>query len=199
MLETHGPEGAERNERSERGPGPWIPPLSSMIAAMDETTEASMRMGLDPRHRRGSIGPPPAAQPLRHDASGTALHAHLVTLLDPSHDAVAPPSTMAADSMAADSMTTGPTTAGAMAAGSMTEIGEHEDLERQPDGIPHLVIGLTALVSVVFAAGMISILISGPTFGSVAAGALGLLAVPFAVFRLDARAEHDRDHDHPSR
>jgi predicted benzoate:H+ symporter BenE len=75
----------------------------------------------------------------------------------------------------------------------------HEDLERQPDGVPHLVIGLTALISVVFAAVLISLLLSGPTLGSIAVAALALLAVPFIVSRLGAKAERDRDHDHPSR
>jgi len=136
--------------------------------------------GLDARHRRGSIGPPPVAAPLGEAASGAAHLAHLTHLLHARGEAVAPPS-----------MTP---------AGSSADLADlHEDLERQPDGVPHLVIGLTALVSVVFAAVLISVLLSGPTVGSIAVAALALLAVPFIVSRLGAKAERDRDHVHPSR
>ena len=133
--------------------------------------------GIDARHRRGSIGPPPVAAPLGEAASGAAHLAHLTHLLHARGDAVAPPLMSPA--------------------ASSTDL--HEDLERQPDGVPHLVIGLTALISVVFAAVLISLLLSGPTRSSITVAALALLAVPFIVSRLGAKAERDRDQDHPSR
>ena len=79
------------------------------------------------------------------------------------------------------------------------ELGPHEDLERQPDGIPHLVIGLTALFSVALAAVLISMFRSGPTLGSIASVVIAIVSIPVLVSRLGAKAERDRDHDHPSR
>lgn len=125
---------------------------------------------LDPRHRRGSLGPPPAAAPLAQDASGAAFHAHLVHLLKP------------APARTPDEVVT-----------------PHEDVERQPDGVPHLVIGLTALFSVIFAAVLIGVFRSGAVLGSIGAVAIALIAIPVLVFRLDAAADRDRDRDHPSR
>jgi cell division septation protein DedD len=40
---------------------------------------------------------------------------------------------------------------------------------------------------------------SGPTVGSVASVALTIIALPVLVSKLGAKAERDRDHDHPSR
>jgi hypothetical protein len=166
-------EAALREWESKGGsPGSWTP---VQAGASSPRTDGV----LDARHRRGSIGPAAAAPPLGEAASGAALQSHLAHLLDARGDAMAPPS---------------PT-----AAASSTELGDDEDLERQPDGVPHLVIGLTALVSVVFAAVLISLLLSGPTLGSITVAALALVAVPFIVSRLGAKAERDRDHEHPSR
>jgi len=75
----------------------------------------------------------------------------------------------------------------------------HEDPERQPDGAPHLVIGLTALCSVLFAAVLINAFRSGPTLGGIAAAVLAIIAIPVLVVRLGDKAERDRDHDRPSR
>jgi hypothetical protein len=135
---------------------------------------------LDPRHRRGSFGPIPVAAPLDQRASGAAFHAHLAHLLDVGRGAPLPPA---------------PTTT------EDTEqvLGPHEDLERQPDGIPHLVIGLTALFSVALAAVVIGMFQSGPTLGSVASVVIAIIAIPVLVFRLGAKAERERDHEHPSR
>lgn len=130
----------------------------------------------DMRHRRGSLGPPLAAAPLGDTASSAALHAHLAHLLDVRRDAPAE-----------------------RAATAEPGLGPHEDIERQPDGIPHLVIGLTALFSVLFAIALIGILISGPTLGSITAAILAIAAIPVVVFALGAKAERDRDHVHPSR
>jgi hypothetical protein len=134
---------------------------------------------LDMRHRRGSLGPPPAAAPLGEAASSAALQSHLAHLLDASRETAPSPDPGAAT--------------------AEPGIGPHEDLERQPDGVPHLVIGLTALCSVLFAAVLIRLLLSGPTLGSIAAAALAVIAVPVIVSMLGAKAERDRDHDHPSR
>jgi hypothetical protein len=127
--------------------------------------------GLDPRFRRGSLGPTPIAAPLAENASGASFHAHLAHLLD------APPASMDTDD----------------------QISAHEDVDRLPDGVPHLVIGLTALFSVVIAAVLISLFHSNAALGSGAAVLVAFVVVPLLVFRLGAKAERDRDHDHPSR
>jgi hypothetical protein len=135
---------------------------------------------VDGRQRRASLGPHPVAIPLGETASGAQLHAHLAQLLDMRGNAPAPsPDT---EAVTAEPRADSP-----------------EDVERQPDGVPHLVIGLTALFSVLFAAVLIGVFLSGSTLGIVAAVALAVVAIPVLVFRLDARAERDRDHEHPSR
>jgi len=74
-----------------------------------------------------------------------------------------------------------------------------EDLDRQPDGVPHRVVGLTALFSVLPALLLAAMFLSGSTTGRVAAVLLSLVAVPTLVLILRGRAERDRDHVHPSR
>jgi hypothetical protein len=130
--------------------------------------------GLDPWFRRVSLGPMPIAPPLAEDASSAAFHAHLVHLLDAQR----------ADAASID---------------ALDPITRHEDVERQPDGIPHLIIGLTALFSVAIAALVIGVFHSGATLGSGAAVLIAFVGVPLLVFRLGAKAERERDHDHPSR
>lgn len=151
--------------------------LSAPERLRPSPSEASR--GLDPRHRRGSLGPPPIAAPLDDVASGAAFHAHLVHLLDVSREA--------------------PRSADLAGAAAEQPVGPHEDLERQPDGVPHLVIGLTALLSVGLAAALIGIFHSGAALGTGVAVVIALVAIPLLVFRLDAKAERDRDHEHPSR
>jgi hypothetical protein len=129
--------------------------------------------------RRGSLGPPPAAAPLGQAASSAALQAHLVHLLKPNVE------------LAMRTIE--------LAEPAEQRITPHEDPERQPDGVPHIVIGLTALSSVLFAAVLISVVRSGPSFGSIMVGILIAVAVPVLVLRLGAKAERDRDHVHPSR
>ena len=73
-----------------------------------------------------------------------------------------------------------------------------EDLQRQPDGIPHAVIGLTALFCVFFAMLLVAIMLTATPISRVAAVVLALVALPLAAFGLQRRAAHDRDHDHPS-
>ena len=73
-----------------------------------------------------------------------------------------------------------------------------EDLQRQPDGIPHAVIGLTALFCVFFAMLLVAIMLTATPISRVAAVVLALVALPLAAFSLQRRAARDRDHDHPS-
>lgn len=74
-----------------------------------------------------------------------------------------------------------------------------EDLDRQPDGVPHNVVGLTALFSVMLAALVGFMLLVGSTTTRIAAVALAVIAVAVLVGRLRTKAAQDRDHLHPSR
>jgi hypothetical protein len=74
-----------------------------------------------------------------------------------------------------------------------------EDLDREPDGAPHSVIGLTALFSVMLAMLVAFLFLSGKTVDMVAAVLLALFAIPVLVTSLRNKADRDRDHLHPSR
>jgi hypothetical protein len=74
-----------------------------------------------------------------------------------------------------------------------------EDLDRYPDGVPHDVIGLTALFSVMLAMLVAFMFIGGGTVTRVAAVLIALMAIPVLVGTLRKRAERERDHAHPSR
>ena len=74
-----------------------------------------------------------------------------------------------------------------------------EDLDRQPDGVPHRVVGLTALFSVLLAMLIAVMFLSGSNTGRVAAVLLAIVAVPMLVVILRDKAERERDHVHPSR
>jgi Flp pilus assembly protein TadB len=74
-----------------------------------------------------------------------------------------------------------------------------EDLDRQPDGVPHNVVGLTALFSVMLALLVGFMFVAGGTLVKVAAIVLVLAAVPVLVATLRRKAARDRDHLHPSR
>jgi len=74
-----------------------------------------------------------------------------------------------------------------------------EDLERQPDGVPHRVVGLTALFSVLLAMLIAFMFLSGSTAGRVGAVLLAIIAIPMLVMILRDKAERERDHVHPSR
>jgi hypothetical protein len=78
-------------------------------------------------------------------------------------------------------------------------LGPTEDLDREPDGVPHAVVGLTALFSVMLAMLVGFMFIAGGTVSRVAAVVLVLLAVPVLVSTLRRRAARDRDQLHPSR
>lgn len=79
------------------------------------------------------------------------------------------------------------------------KLGPSEDLDREPDGVPHQVVGLTALFSVLLAMLVAAMFLSGSTAGQIAGIALAVLAIPVLVMSLRDKAERDRDHIHPSR
>jgi len=78
-------------------------------------------------------------------------------------------------------------------------LGPTEDLDREPDGMPHHVIGLTALFSVMLAMLVVFMFLSGSTVTRVAAVILVVLAVPTLVSSLRRKASVHRDQLHPSR
>ena len=73
-----------------------------------------------------------------------------------------------------------------------------EDLDREPDGVPHNVVGMTALFSVVLALLVAFMFLAGGAV-RIAAVVLLLLAVPLIVSTLRNKADRERDHVHPSR
>jgi hypothetical protein len=74
-----------------------------------------------------------------------------------------------------------------------------EDLDHaDPDGVPHDVVGLSALFSVLFAAVVLGMWLSGPT-GRIAAVAICMVGVPMMVSNLRQRSERERNQHHPSR
>jgi len=74
-----------------------------------------------------------------------------------------------------------------------------EDLDREPDGVPHGVVGLTALFSVMLAILVAVMFLSGHIVGQIAAVALVVVAIPTMVTGLRRRADRERDRIHPSR
>jgi hypothetical protein len=78
-------------------------------------------------------------------------------------------------------------------------LGASEDLDREPDGVPHQVIGLTALFSVMLALLVGFMVLAGGTVSRVAAVLIALFAIPVLVSTLRTKATRDRDHLHPSR
>jgi hypothetical protein len=74
-----------------------------------------------------------------------------------------------------------------------------EDLDREPDGVPHNVVGLTALFSVMLAMLVAFMYLTGGRIGHVAAVALAAIAIPILVALLRNKAERERDQVHPSR
>lgn len=79
------------------------------------------------------------------------------------------------------------------------KVSPTEDVDREPDGVPHGVVGLTALFSVVLAMLVAFMFLTGTTVTRVAAVALALIAIPTLVTMLRGKSERDRDHIHPSR
>jgi hypothetical protein len=78
-------------------------------------------------------------------------------------------------------------------------LGPHEDLDREPDGVPHAVVGLTALFSVMLAMLVGFMWLAGGTVIRIAAIVLAVLAIPVLVSTLRRKAARSRDYVHPSR
>lgn len=78
------------------------------------------------------------------------------------------------------------------------KLAPDEDLDREPDGIPHQVVGMTALFSVVLAMVVAFMFLAGG-WTTVLGIALAILAVPILVSTLGNKADRERDHLHPSR
>ncbi|HEX7700962.1 MAG TPA: hypothetical protein VF403_09575 [Kofleriaceae bacterium] len=76
--------------------------------------------------------------------------------------------------------------------------GASEDLDREPDGVPHAVVGLTAFFAVIFAILVLTMFMIHSMAGKVGAALLLVLAVPVLVKKLNKKAQRDRDHVHPS-
>ena len=80
-----------------------------------------------------------------------------------------------------------------------SQLGPTEDLDRQPDGVPHAVVGLTVFFAVVLAVLLFVVFFLGSTVGRIGALILLALAIPVVVSGLKRKADHDRDPVHPSR
>ena len=80
-----------------------------------------------------------------------------------------------------------------------SKTGATEDIDREPDGVPHSVVGFTALFSVMLAMLVAAMFIAGGTVVRVAAVLLAVIAIPMLVGMLRNKADRDRDHTHPSR
>ena len=74
-----------------------------------------------------------------------------------------------------------------------------QDLDREPDGVPHKVVGLTALFSVMLAMLVAFMFLTGRGVTRVAAIVLAVIAIPILVALLRNKADRERDHVHPSR
>ncbi len=74
-----------------------------------------------------------------------------------------------------------------------------EDLDREPDGVPHSVVGLTAAFSVMLAMLVGFMFVVGGALVKAAAVLIVLITIPVLVGSLRKKAERDRDHVHPSR
>jgi len=77
--------------------------------------------------------------------------------------------------------------------------GYTEDLDREPDGVPHRVVGFTAFFAVMLALLVAMMFIAGGTVGKVAAVLLAIVAIPVIVGSLRTKAARERDHVPPSR
>ena len=78
-------------------------------------------------------------------------------------------------------------------------LGATEDLDRQPDGAPHKVVGLTAGFSVVLAVLLAALLLTGHVIGVIAAILIAAIAIPVMVGSMRKKAATHRNQLHPSR
>lgn len=76
---------------------------------------------------------------------------------------------------------------------------EADDPQREPDGVPHIVIAMTVLLSGGLAIAIVGLFMIGTTGARIWAGVLGVVAVAVMIIKLTRIAERDRDHVHPSR
>ncbi|HEX5062986.1 MAG TPA: hypothetical protein VFV99_26610 [Kofleriaceae bacterium] len=72
---------------------------------------------------------------------------------------------------------------------------QHEDPERLPDGVPHIVVGLTAACAVVLAI----VLVLAWSHERISVIVLAAVVTPVLVSKLVQKSERERDHVHPSR
>jgi hypothetical protein len=77
----------------------------------------------------------------------------------------------------------------------ITPTHDVEDLEREPDGVPHAVVALTLLASVALAVLIVALAVTAP----VTAVVVALVAIPGIVSGLSRTAEARRDVVHRSR
>lgn len=68
-----------------------------------------------------------------------------------------------------------------------------EHVDRDPDGVPHDVVGLSALFSFLLAALVLGMWLTGSTMGRVSAIALLVFGVPMLVSGLRERSERERN------
>jgi hypothetical protein len=80
-----------------------------------------------------------------------------------------------------------------------SHVGATEDLDREPDGVPHSVVGFTALFAVMLAVLLCVIFFVSSATGRIGASLLLVFAVPVLFGRLKRKAERERDPVHPSR
>jgi hypothetical protein len=80
-----------------------------------------------------------------------------------------------------------------------SQLGPTEDLDREPDGVPHVVVAQTAAFAVVFSVLVLSLFFLDSVVAKVGAVLLILCAGPVLVKKLNKKAERERDHVHPSR
>jgi hypothetical protein len=80
-----------------------------------------------------------------------------------------------------------------------SKLAPTEDLDREPDGVPHKVVGMTALFSVLLAMLVAFMFLTGNRAGQIGAVALAAIAIPTLVATLRNKAERERNRVHPSR
>jgi hypothetical protein len=75
-------------------------------------------------------------------------------------------------------------------------LGPTDEVVRDPDGVPHDVVGLSALFSFLLAGLVLGMWLTGSTTGRVSAVALLVFGVPTLVSGLRERSERERDRRH---
>jgi hypothetical protein len=71
-----------------------------------------------------------------------------------------------------------------------------EDLEREPDGVPHDIVARTAFATCVVAGTALAMFMFADWLAALVVGGL---AVPVMVVALQRKSTRERDHVHPSR